>query len=445
MNYIKHIRSRTENVFYGWWVVAAGAFLYFLGIGSVFYGFSAFFNPMVDEFRWSRAITSGAYSLSRLEGGIEGPIIGPLIDKFGARKLIFVGIILAGVGYMALTQVSNAVSLYLIFGLLVTMGYETGFFHATTTAAANWFIKKRSRALAIITTGGGLGGAAIVPLLALLITHFGWRMAALIMGVIIIVFGLPMLFVVRSRPEDKGLLPDNEVVAPQPEPAAGAKPAGSDGPSPSVVPAAEIDFTVREALKTKAFWTYVGAMMLRACILSAIVVHQIPHLVDVGIPYQAAANCLGTMVLLSIPGRLVFGGLGDRFDKRYLLLISSLLQAVGIWILINVTTLWMAYLSVAVYGVGYGGAIPLSIAFRGQLFGRKIFATIGGVTAAFTAGATVAAPILAGYIYDTSGSYSLAFYIFVVLVSLSGFAFLLVRQPKPPARLTGVPVGSRPA
>ena len=307
MNAIRQLVSKPRGVFYGWWIVAAGTSLYFLGIGSVFYGFSAFFTPMVAEFGWSRAVTSGAYSLSRLEGGVEGPVIGWLIDKFGARKLIFIGVTLTGVGFMALSRVNSALSLYLIFGLLVTMGFETGFFHATTTATANWFIKRRSRALSFITVGGGLGGAAIVPFLALLITNFGWRWACIVMGVLMLVLGLPLAYVVRSRPEDKGLLPDGEAVVPAREALAETAPSDPDGHALPQTADREVNFTVREAMKTGTFWTFSGAMMLRACILSAIVVHQIPHLVDVGISYQAASGCLGTMILLSVPGRLIFG------------------------------------------------------------------------------------------------------------------------------------------
>lgn len=443
MNAVKRLVSKPKGIFYGWWVVAAGTSLYFLGIGSVFYGFSAFFTPMVAEFGWSRAVTSGAYSLSRLEGGIEGPIIGWLIDKFGARKLIFIGVSLTGVGFMALSRVNSALSLYLIFGLLVTMGFETGFFHATTTATANWFIKRRSRALSFITVGGGLGGAAIVPFLAWMITSFGWRPACIVMGVLILALGLPVAYIVRSRPEDKGLLPDGET-APVPEAAAGAAPVDPNGQALPPTVDVEVNFTVKEAMKTGTFWTFIGAMMLRACILSAIVVHQIPHLVDAGISYQAASGCLGIMILLSVPGRLVFGWLGDRFDNRYLLFITSAIQAVGILIFIQVTTIWMAYLFAVIYALGYGGAIPLTLNFRGRLFGRKAFATLGGITSALTSVAAVAAPVFAGYVFDVSGSYRVAFYTFLGMVALSGVIFLLIRYPKTPARLAGSVPGSWP-
>ncbi len=430
MNAVKQLKTRTKKIFYGWWVVAAGSSLYFLGIGSVFYGFNTFFTPMVSEFGWSRTVTSGAYSLSRLEGGIEGPVIGPLIDKFGARKIVFVGVILAGIGYMCLPAISNPLSLYLIFGLLISMGYNTGFFHATTTAAANWFIRKRSRALSFITAGGGLGGFVLVNLLALLITQFGWRMAGVVMGALLLICGLPLAYVIRSRPEDKGMMPDGASIPPVGQAIPEVATAKVDGKAAPTMPEDEVNLTVRQALKSTAFWTYIPAMMLRACILSSLVVHQIPYLVDVGISYIAASAVLGTMILISIPGRLIFGWLGDMLDKRLLLLGSSLLQAAGIWVLINVNSLWMAYVFVAIYGVGYGGAIPLTVALRGQLFGRKIFATMGGVTSAMTAIATVAAPVFAGYIYDATGSYSIAFYTFLGLICLSGLAFLFVRYPK---------------
>ncbi|MDY6842684.1 MAG: MFS transporter [Thermodesulfobacteriota bacterium] len=428
---MKKVLSKSTHIFYGWWVVLAGSSIYFLGIGTVFYGFNVFFVPMIKEFGWSRTITAGAYSLSRLEGGLEGPFIGWLIDKFGAQKLIFIGVILVGIGFIALSFIQNALGFYLIFGLLISLGYNTGFYHATTTATANWFIKKRSRALSFITVGGGLGGAVMVSVLALLISHYGWRAASVITGLGMFVLGIPIAFAIKSKPEDVGLLPDNAAPEKDSESTQTANSFEEHGTPVSLTTDDEVNYTVKEALQTKAFWSYAFAMMLRSCILSAVVVHQIPHLVDVGISYATAAACLSLMILSSIPGRLIFGWMGDIFDMRRLLFIACILQALGIWIFININALWMAYIFVAIYGFGYGGAIPLTIALRGKLFGRKIFGTIGGITSAMTAVATVASPVLSGYIYDISGSYSIAFYTLMILIFSSGFAFLMIRLPKP--------------
>jgi MFS family permease len=422
-----------SNVFYGWRVVTAASILYALGIGSVFYGFNTFFTPMVNEFGWSRAATSGAFSLSRLEGGIFGPIVGWLIDRFGSRKIAIFGMALAAAGFVALPLVNtNVITLYIIFGLFLSLGYTMGPSLATTAAAAKWFIKKRSLALSFIAVGGGVGGAVIVPLLAWLITQYGWRWAAVIIGLVILVIGVPVALVIRNSPEERGLLPDGQKVVSVEKATSGVvSRSGLDEPAFSTASGIEeADFTVREALRTSTFWFYTLAMVLRAAILGGIVVHEIPYLVDMGIEYETAANVLGTMILISIPGRLVLGWIGDRFDKRYLLLASNLLQGVGIWILINASSLGMVYLFVIIYGFGYGGAIPLSSALRADLFGRKMFATIGGIVTTITTVSTVAAPVLAGYLYDVSHSYHVAFYAFMVMITLSGFAFLLVRRPK---------------
>ena len=257
----------------------------------------------------------------------------------------------------------------------------------------------------------------------------------------LLVLGQPIALLLRSTPEEMGLAPDGEAVAQTPEATPGTKGAEPEEKSPPAgAGTRDIDFTVGEALKTGAFWTYTAAMMLRACILSSLVIHQIPYLVDMEIDYQVAATILGTMILISLPGRLIFGWLGDIRDKRFVIFITMLLQVIGIWIFVNATTIGTLYIFVVVFGLGYGGAIPLSFSLRADLFGRRTFATISGIVTALTTITTVAAPVLMGYLYDVSQSYRLGFYILLVVTALAGFLFLLIRQPKLPARLADTPV-----
>ncbi len=436
MEFISQLRARSKRIFYGWWIVAAGFLINAFGIGTFFYGFSTFFNPMIAEFGWSRTLMSGVFSLSRLEGGIEGPVAGWLIDKFGARKLLLIGVAIAGIGFIILRLVNSPLSLYLIFGLVLSMGYNVGYNNANLAAVAKWFIKKRGRALSTLITGNGIGGAIFVPLIAWLIIQFGWREATVIIGVATLVFPLPLALIVRSTPEEMGLAPDGESTRHE-----NSSPETEDAPSKvsdsSTLPE-DVDFTVREALRTRSFWVYAAAMMLRSCILSAIVVHQIPHLTDIGISYQTASSVLGLMVLVSVPGRFFFGWLGDRFSKKMLLFLLCLLQSAGIFIFINAGNLTLLYLFVAVYGLGYGGAIPLTIALRADLFGRRNYATISGITMFLAMIGTVAAPVLAGYLYDTTQSYNLAFYIFTAMICLSGVLFLFIPRPSPPKRYPGM-------
>ena len=414
---LSKVKGRTQNVFYGWWIVFLGFFINAFGIGTFFYGFSTFFTPMINEFGWSRAKMSGVYSLSRLEGGIEGPIVGWLIDRFGARRMLIAGITMAGFGFILISQINSLVSLYVVFGLTLSLGYNIGYVHGTGAAVAKWFIKKRGQALSILITGNGVGGAVFVPLIAFLIVTFGWRHAAIVVGVATLLIPLPLGFLMRSTPEEMGLVPDGETI-----------PAADDGTDSTETDALleEPDYSVMEAMRTKAFWIYVGSMVLRSCILSSIVVHQIPHLTDVGIPYQQASSVLGLMILISVPGRFVFGWMGDRFDKRILLFLLCLQQGLGLFIFVNARSIEVLYLFVLVYGLSYGGVIPLTQAIRADLFGRRNYATISGVSMSFTTVGTVAAPVLAGVLYDTTQSYALAFYTFIVLICLSGTLFLFL-------------------
>jgi len=426
------VRAKRKQIFYGWWVVLAGFLINAFGIGTFFYGFSTFFKPLEREFGWSRTIIAGVTSLSRLEGGIEGPIAGWLTDKFGARKMMFFGIPIAAIGFIMLSRVNNPVSLYLIFGILLSLGFQLGYTHATQAAIAKWFIKKRSFAFSILMTGNGVGGALLVPTIARLIFSLGWRAAATVIGIATLAIPLPLSLIVRSTPEDIGLKPDGESTKQEgPSSAEEYTPSPSDSTAPE-----EVNLTVREALKTRAFWVYVASMAFRSCILSSLVVHQIPHLTDIGIPEETAADVLGLMVALSIPGRFVFGWLGDKFNKKVLLFLLCVLQGVGIFIFVNASTLPLLYLFVVVYGLGYGGVIPLSTALRADLFGRSNYATIAGITMSTSTIGTVLGPLFAGYLYDTTQSYSLAFYIFMVMILISGILFLFIPKTSQPVRNT---------
>ena len=155
---------------------------------------------MSAEFGWSRTVMSGAFSLSRLEGGLEGPIAGWLIDKFGARRMLLIGVAIAGIGFMALWFVNSPLSLYLIFGLFLSLGFNMGYVHATSAAIAKWFVRKRGRAFSFLITGNGVGGAIFVPLIAWLIIQFSWRWAAVIIGLATLAIPLPLSLIIRITP-----------------------------------------------------------------------------------------------------------------------------------------------------------------------------------------------------------------------------------------------------
>lgn len=423
---INRIQTRSRLIFYGWWIVAVGFIINALGVGVHFYGLSAFLVPMREELGWSMAVITLGYSFSRLEGGITAPFDGWLVDRFGSRKMLMVGALLAGLGFMAFSNVNTPVAFYLVKGLILAEGFSLGFNHSTNAAVAKWFIRKRGKALSILTLGNGVGGAIFVPLIAFLIVQVGWRMTAMYIGIALIVVVLPLALIIRDTPEKMGLKPDGDTDLDLSE---------SPGPADQENLAAtteallidKMNLTVKDALKMKTFWFFTGAMMLRAGLLSTIVILQIPHLQDVmGFSSQAASTALGMMVLFSLPGRFIFGFLGDRFSKRKLLFILCLLQGIGVLILINAHTLGLVYLFLAVYATGYGGMMPLVFALPADLFGRKNFATIVGASRLMAMATTVSMPFLAGLWYDAYNNYYGPFVALMVMIVLGGVMFLII-------------------
>jgi MFS family permease len=415
--------GRARQRFHGWWILSVAAVLNGFGAGVNFYGFSVFFNPMREEFGWSRAATAGVFSLSRLEGAPAGPIIGWLIDKIGSRRMMTAGLAVCGLGFMSMYFIQSLWMFYLIYGVFIATGFSMGFFQAPQAMIANWFFRRRARALSYLAVGAGIGGASLVPAMGAFMGMAGWRWTAVAVGVLMWVPGIPLALTLRHSPEEMGQVPDG-LPAQEASPAAAERAEAAEFEEP--------EFTAGQAMRTSTFWILVLAMAFRSAILSSIVVHQIAHLEDIGIARHTAESTLGFMILMSIPGRLLFGWLGDRFSKQYLLAASSVLQSIGIFVLANATSLTYVWPFLLFYGLGYGGAIPITQALRADLFGRKVFATVGGLIMPFTTIGSVTGPIFAGYVYDVTDSYRIAFYTFVVLILLSGLTFLFVRPPKPP-------------
>jgi len=424
------VSKKKRRFFYGWWIVLASATMQCYGSGIWFYGQSVIFNAILNEFGWARAVSAGAFSLARLEGGLEGPFVGWLIDRVGPRKLALFGAVVVGLGYLLLSRMNSLWMLYLLFGGVIALGFNAGFSHAATAAVANWFIKKRSRALGLYTLGAGLGGATLVPLLGWLISHYGWQTTVLIAGIGVWVIVIPLSFVLRHKPEQYGYLPDGE--SPMEEQVSEAQAVSDTSSTDKEVNthSLEINLTWREALGTSCFWLLLLTGSARSIGMTSVVLHEVVYLTDIGISAAAAATAVGFMVAISIPGRIVFGWLGDRFDKRYVLIATYVLQAIGVLILANVKTIEQVYIFLAIFGFGYGGAIPVYIAMRGEYFGRKAFATIAGIMQSFMVIPTVIGPIFAGYVYDVTGSYHNAFMLFVLLYLLGAGVIPFIRRPK---------------
>jgi sugar phosphate permease len=428
-------QSEDTGLFYGWWIVLAsmGAMV----IASVFYwqGFSLFFPGLQGEFSTNRAALSGAISLSQLEGGMLGPVGGYLVERYGPRRMMTIGVVMMGIGYVLMSMVSSLVMFYIVFLAIISVGMSIGIRVPAMVAPANWFIKKRGRALGIAMTGSGLGGF-FLPIIGWLIASYGWRPTMVIAGITIWVLGFPIARVMRRRPEEYGLLPDGEKPVPKLQIVEDA-PVETTGLATPSIPEApstvdgEADFSLRDALKLPVFWFLAIAFGLRQFAVGAISLHQVPYLVDTGRSLETTSIILAAVTLTSIIGRLGFGTLADHFPPRYIMAFSMMMVGLGAFILSHVTEgMGMLVLYIAVYAIGWGGGATTMNATRGAYFGRRAFGTISGSMDFVQMFGLVLGPVFAGFVFDRTGSYTIAFNSFAISAVAAGVLMFFLRPPK---------------
>jgi MFS family permease len=404
------------HVFYGWWIVFASASIIFIAAGTFFYGFSAIFDSLVDEFGWSRASISFGFSMRAEVGGIFAPLVGYMVDRLGPRKLLLAGVTAVGLGFLWFSRVSTLWEFYAAV-IVIALGMASCGGLVGQVAIANWFERKRGRAMAFLTVGAGASGI-MVTILAWLISLYGWRSALAILAVVTWVVGIPLAMLVRQRPEDYGLAPDGEpapAVAPVPAPAA------TDGlPPPRVVEG----MTVREALRSRVFWFLAIALSFSWFGTTAIVVHQIPALTATGFSDESAAVVVTLTILVSLSGRLGFGWLADFRDKRLVLAAAFALQTLGMLLFAFVHTWWHLIPFLLLYAPGYGGNIAVRPALQAEYFGRRALGLIMGLTFFITSLGNVLGPVFVGWMYDVMESYRLAFVI-TAFASLAAIPLVL--------------------
>jgi MFS family permease len=407
------------KIFYGWWIVLATSLIHVWGAGTFYYSFTAFFNPIVDELGWSYAATSFAASLRSIEGGIASPLVGFATDRYGPRRLLVLGSILGGVGFILLGQIHALWSFYLIF-IFLSVGSSLLFPVPGWTAVANWFIKKRGIALGALSTTMGIAGL-IIYLVNWLIGFYGWRQTFMILGIGMWAIGIPAALMVRTRPEPYGLLPDGDDGLPlnQGGPAVTLTQGGQD----------EQEFTARAALRTRAFWMIAILVTLSSAALHAVVVHVMPYLISIHFTRETAGLTASLLILVSAMGRFILGWLTSRVDTRYLMALALLLQAMGLLALANVQGVGMAALFVGLFGPGYGGVITLRLTIQAEYFGRKAFGSIQGIMMAILIVGTMASPLLAGHCFDSYGTYRPAWLVMALLLLLVTPLSILARPP----------------
>ena len=392
-------------------MAAAGA-AYFLQSALLMQAFGLYVAVMSEELGWSKTAMSGAAALQSIEGAILGPMLGWLIDRYGARSMIRAGIVGFGLGFVGLGQVQTIGQFYLAIAAVAIGASFCGYF-PLSVAVIHWFHRRRARALSLMGLGFALGGMA-VPLVAWYMQHHGWRATAVASGIVILLVGLPLSFVFKPHPAD--LDPALE--------GGPAKLAGSSDAAP------DREFTAAQALRTRAFWLLAVGHGLALLVVSAVNVHAISHLKE-GLGYSVAEASLAIMLMTGAQtgGVLLGTVIGDRYDKRYLAAACMLMHGLGLLLLTFAANLYWVVAFAVLHGAAWGLRGPLMQAIRADYFGRSAIGMIMGLSALIIALGQIAGPMVAGLLADLTGNYRSGFTVLALLAASGSLLFFMARKP----------------
>jgi MFS family permease len=391
-------------------VIAAACFgIQAVGIGTYF-SYGVLFNPMIDEFGWSRASISGAASMAFLLMGFLGIGVGRLNDRFGPRALMTVSGVFYGLGYFLMFRLEAIWQLYLFFGIIFGIGMSTVDVIALTTIA-RWFVRKRGIVTGIVKVGTGAGQMVIPFLVSILIIRYGWRSSCVIIGAAVLIIIVAIAQLLRRDPSQMGLSPDGNASGSTNRPVSDTE-----------------GFTLREAIRTRQFWTICAAMVAIVFCLMTVMVHIAPFAQELNVSPTRAASVLSTIGGVSMAGRFVSGFATDRIgSKRVMIFCFILMIAVLLWLQI-VTKLWMLYLFAVVYGVAHGGFFTSFSPIVAEFFGIKSHGALFGITMFCGTFGGALGPVMAGYVFDVTGAYAGAIWICTV-VGILGFVLVALLKP----------------
>ncbi len=422
--------ARRLPFYYGWVILAAASVPSFgaravMAVATL----SVFVVPMTDEFGWSRGQFSGAVSLGALFGLIVSPFAGRLVDRYGSGMMLSASSAVVGLCAIGLSLIAPVWSFYALYvpgRAVFSSPLELG----TSTAVSNWFIRRRPMALAYMGIIQGIG-LTIFPVIAqVLINGWGWRTAWLALGIFTISSGIiPVLLLMARRPEDMGLEAD---------PGRSGQ-AGSGGEAfrghirerPNPARHAEYNYTVRQALATRAFWILALFSVLGFVVQAGVSLHQVPHYIGQGVPTHLAALTASTFAFGQVPGGLFWSALARRVPLRILLSAAAATMTVG-----AIGTGLSSSLSAGIpmgflLGIGVGGIHLLLRLTWADYYGRTHLGSIRGLALPAQIGGQAMGPIIAGFMFDATGGYETPFTIFGILVAFAAVMVLAATPPGP--------------
>ena len=409
---IRTTQTRGTGFFYGY-VIVASALVIDLILAGIHFTFGVFFKPVSAEFGWTRAATSGAFTLYSMFHGALFILTGRITDRFGPKPMLIASGLFFGLGFVLMSTITAIWQLYLYYGVLIAVGMSGGFVPLMSTVA-RWFIKRRGLMSGLVLAGGGLGQSVFPPLTTWLISEFEWREAYMIFGAGVLVLVVALALLLKRDPGRVGQVPYGS------EPALGEPQAANT----------QAGLTFGQALSTREFWQYFAAIVLAQFGLGMMVVHAVPHGIDLGMDAAAAATVVTTFAGVGVGARVAFGAVTDRIGGRWVMASMCLVLAVALLGMSATRALPAFYALAALFGLGFGGFVSSMSPLAAQLFGVRSHGAIFGVA---TFGATIGGglgPLMAGAIFDSRGSYALAFVVTGILCVVAFVSVLLLKVPR---------------
>ncbi len=417
--------------FYGWVILACVCAAGFSRQGPAVATLSIFIAPMSAEFGWTRTEISAAVSIGGILGALIAPLIGPFLDRNGARAVLCTAVLLTGVPLLLLSTTQSLVFFYLMY-CVARMNFAGPYDLGIYGSIVNWFGRRRTFATSIVTLAQ-MSGLVVIPMIAHLVMQASnWRTAWLAVGITVLVVGLlPNWLLQVRRPADVGQAPDGAVVEAAPKPAREA----STQASGMAAGSAEPEFTRAQALTTPAFWLLSLFTLLIYPVQSGVSLHQAPLLIERGMGAGVAAGAVSTFALLSAIAGFGFGFWPRRIPIRFALALAAGLMGLSSALMYVTYSAALAYTASMLFGLGIGGLLTMLPVAWAEFFGRTSFGAIRGVALSIQVGAQAVGPVLSALLWDATGNYDASLLVFVGLsVAAVGAAFL-ARAPSAPRAL----------
>ena len=430
-------------LFYGWWMVWLGGFLSSLNKTAVNRGFPVFVAPVRDSFGASNAAVAFIFALARAQSGPTGLWAGWCLDRLDPRRVLWVGALMSGGGFLALGYTTSLWAFGVLYLLVVTTGANLGFSYALAALINNWFYRRKAFAMSAFQAVDSFVPAVLVGVLALAIAAFSWQTTAKVMGLVMLVVILPLAYFITDAPERLGLTMDGDPPGGAPDPPRSPPARRLRWAPPAWRPPEE--YSLRQTVRSWAFWNLTGGTALRLLAKTGATVHLLPIMASKGVSAQTAAFLLGVQLFLTVPLYLVLGWAADRFPKPSVLMWASLAGTASFALLALPWHGMGVLLAFAVLFAMCDASAPTNWAVVGEYFGRTTFSRLQGYIQLANFPGALGAPVFLGWWYDHHHSYAFPLWIYTGVSLVGALTFAVLKRPPSAAPAPGGAPAAPPA